>query len=250
MNSPLLLALETSSRRGSVALGRPDDTPKTCVLRTDRTHTAELLPAIAELLAAHGASPHDVQVIAYSRGPGSFTGLRVGATVARTWHSATGVPVVAIDTLDALARPAARRAGRAARLAIGVAAGGRRVFGAIFALPAQSPTGAPESGPLVRCVPAALRDGAAWLASLPVGSLAAGDWVAAQHDALVAAGVTPAPADAWLPDAADVWALAHAAAAAGQFCPPDQILPLYPRPPECEEVYEQRRAAARAARGV
>ncbi len=247
MPEPLILALETSSRRGSVALGRPPAPPLTRVLRTDRTHTAELLPAVAELLRAGSFHPENVTDVAFSRGPGSFTGLRVGVTVARTWHSATGARLVAIDTLDVLARATTPQVQRGMRVAIGVSAGAGRVFGGLYQRDTIGGGGAPGWQVVD---PPALRDAAAWCRTLATGCAASGDWVAGHGEALRAAGVALLPEACWLPDAADVWALAVEAVAAGRFCHPEDARPLYPRPPECEEVYEQRRAAARARRGV
>ncbi len=272
MPEPLILALETSSRRGSVALGRPPAPPRTRVLRTDRTHTAELLPAIADLLREAHVRPDEVAVVAFSRGPGSFTGLRVGVTVARTWHSATRARLVALDTLDVLAREASAHAQPDTPVAIGVSAGAGRVFGGLYqrckgggATPAGEVASATplalhedDGGPGAECLapgwqvvdPPRLRDAAEWCRTLPPGCAATGDWVAGHGEALQAAGVAMLPEACWLPDATDVWALAVEAAAAGRFCRPEDARPLYPRPPECEEVYEQRRLAARARRGV
>ena len=56
-----------------------------------------------ELLQSHGAMPRDVKAIAVSKGPGSFTGLRVGLVCAKTFAYATGCQFVAVDTFEAIA---------------------------------------------------------------------------------------------------------------------------------------------------
>jgi tRNA threonylcarbamoyladenosine biosynthesis protein TsaB len=83
MPDELLLAIETSSRTGSVALACGERPLGARQLSQDRPHTAELLPAIDDLLRENGRRLADVDVFAYSCGPGSFTGLRVAATVRR-----------------------------------------------------------------------------------------------------------------------------------------------------------------------
>jgi tRNA threonylcarbamoyladenosine biosynthesis protein TsaB len=95
MHDAWLLALETSSRHGSVALGRGPDVMAYRPLSADRRHTTELLPVVRELLTEVGCRPRDVGVVCFSQGPGSFTGLRVAATLARMWQSAIGSRVLA-----------------------------------------------------------------------------------------------------------------------------------------------------------
>ena len=102
----------------------------------------------------------------------------------------------------------------------------------------------------VPVIPSLFADPAsAWLPALPRPCVALGDGVA-KHAALLAeVGFEALPEETWIPDARQVLALGFERAAAGQFCQPDKILPAYQRPPECEEVFEQRRAEARARRG-
>ncbi len=71
-----------------------------------------------------------------------------------------------------------------------------------------------------------------------------GDGVSSTREIIAARGLQVLDAALWLPDAADVWALASDAAARGEFLAPHEIVPRYVRRPECEEVYEARRAAA------
>ena len=88
MADGLLLAIETSGPHGGVGLALGGQTLGVRRLAADRRHTAELLPTIRDLLAKHGRRLMDVDVFAYSCGPGSFTGLRVAATIARMMQSA------------------------------------------------------------------------------------------------------------------------------------------------------------------
>lgn len=102
-----VLILETSGRTGQVALA--DGRALLQVRRLDETrrHARDLAPTVADLLSAQGWKPRDVQALFVSRGPGSYTGLRVGIMSAKTFAYATGCALVAIDTFAAIALQAA-----------------------------------------------------------------------------------------------------------------------------------------------
>ncbi len=103
-----LLALETSGRTGSIALATIDPfTLHEQVTLPANARTAALLhPAIDELLKRHQLAPRQIDVIAVAVGPGSFTGLRIGVVAAKTLAYAIGAKVVAVSTLDTLAKAA------------------------------------------------------------------------------------------------------------------------------------------------
>src|SRR5215210_5627977 len=89
------LALDTASDWASVALGKPQE-GRTAVeenVQGARRHAAALLPMVQSLLARAGASLDDLRGIVLSDGPGSFTGLRVGASVAKALVHARGLPL-------------------------------------------------------------------------------------------------------------------------------------------------------------
>jgi len=89
----MLLAIETATDRASVALGVPGADPPEENVAGARRHAAALLPMIQSLLRRAGASLDDVTGIVLSDGPGSFTGLRVGATVAKALVHARRLPL-------------------------------------------------------------------------------------------------------------------------------------------------------------
>ena len=241
MKDNLILAIETSSARGSVAVGTSAHVLAARTLSAQRRHTGELLPAIQDLLAEIGRQPADVACLCFSQGPGSFTGLRVAATVARMWQSATGCRVVGVPSLEVIAQNGLDRPERPNRLAAIIDARQGKLFGAVYE-PA-------EIGALNEVVPAGLHVGEQWLADLPQPCWVLGEGVSAHTDQIQAAGLTVLPVDCWLPDARQVLIVGARRAAAEQFCAPAEIVPHYLRPPECEEVYEQRRAEARERRG-
>ncbi len=98
-----LLAFETSSGGGSVALSIDGDLRQASI-PTARRQTAQLLPLGSELLAGAGLRLADLDGIAFGRGPGSFTGLRIAAAVAQGLGLATGLPLLPVSSLAATAQ--------------------------------------------------------------------------------------------------------------------------------------------------
>ena len=80
---PLILALETSSRIGSVALAAGPRLLAQQRFSAPMTHSAEILPAVAQLTARFNNRPDEIEHIYLSIGPGSFTGLRIAVTVVK-----------------------------------------------------------------------------------------------------------------------------------------------------------------------
>jgi tRNA threonylcarbamoyladenosine biosynthesis protein TsaB len=97
-----LLALETSSSMCSVALRCNDDIRM--VSRTGQKHSSFILPMIDRLLAEAGLTTLQLDGLAFGCGPGSFTGLRIGAGVAQGIAYGADLPVAAVSSLAALAQ--------------------------------------------------------------------------------------------------------------------------------------------------
>lgn len=105
-----LLAIETSSEACSVALKVGEDL-RIREFDEPRRHAELLLPAVRELLAEAGVELADLDAIAFGRGPGSFTSLRIGIGVVQGLAWGAEVGVVPVPSLAALALGAARRHG-------------------------------------------------------------------------------------------------------------------------------------------
>lgn len=101
----IILSLETSSPVCSVALHRIADGSLVgqSELRLDKSHSTHLTVLIEQLLANTGYALTDLAAVAVSDGPGSYTGLRIGAAAAKGLCFALGIPLVAVSTLEALA---------------------------------------------------------------------------------------------------------------------------------------------------
>ncbi|MBB3184370.1 tRNA threonylcarbamoyladenosine biosynthesis protein TsaB [Halomonas fontilapidosi] len=109
----ILLALDASSSACSAALLRRreglDDELISRFAMTPREHTRRLLPMVDEVLAEAGLPASALDAVAYGRGPGSFTGLRIAAGVAQGLAFGLDRPLVGVSTLEALALGAHRR---------------------------------------------------------------------------------------------------------------------------------------------
>lgn len=103
MTDPRLLILETSGRRAAVALAHGERLLGVRTLDEARRNARDLAPAVAELLRAQGWAAKQFDAVVVSRGPGSYTGLRVGIMTAKTLAYATGCAVLGIDTFAAVA---------------------------------------------------------------------------------------------------------------------------------------------------
>jgi tRNA threonylcarbamoyladenosine biosynthesis protein TsaB len=98
-----VLAIETSTLAGGVALVDGERLVAEYLLDVSVTHSERLLAAVDRVLADTGWTVRDVQGLAVSAGPGSFTGLRVGISTAKGLAMASGLPIAAVPTLDAIA---------------------------------------------------------------------------------------------------------------------------------------------------
>ncbi len=104
--APRLLILETSTQAGQVALAEGGSLLGVRRLDEARRHARDLAPAVRDLLGGHGWRPRDLDAVIVGRGPGSYTGLRVGIMSAKALAYATGCVLLAVDSFAAIARQA------------------------------------------------------------------------------------------------------------------------------------------------
>jgi tRNA threonylcarbamoyladenosine biosynthesis protein TsaB len=120
-----ILAIDTSSERAGLALF-DGEALRECAWPAGRRQTTEVPPRIADLLASASLMPSDLGGVAVAIGPGTFTGLRVGLSLAKGLAMAEGLPIVGVPTLTATALPWTR-AGRSV-MAVLPAGRGRLVW--------------------------------------------------------------------------------------------------------------------------
>ena len=229
-----VLAFDTCLGAVSVAVlsRRPQDTLMRDAFEVrDRGHAERLMPMIAEVMAEAGLAFADIDRIAVTTGPGSFTGVRVGIAAARGLALASGRPVVAATSLAVMARQAAALLdqGRTARL-LAVALDARR--GMVFLQLFDVANG--ELGPPVLLAP---EDVPALVEGRPV--VVVGSAAGAVAEAINAAGGN---AEATLPDLQP-----HARALAqmaDRLTPVSPLRPLYLRPPDVKPQADKSLARA------
>ena len=101
-DTPAVLALETSTETCSAALaagGRIEE----CTLTVPREHTRHILGQVDELLGEAGLAAADLDAVAFGRGPGTFTGVRIATALAQGLAVAHGLPLLPVSSLAALA---------------------------------------------------------------------------------------------------------------------------------------------------
>lgn len=99
-----VLAIETAlAWGGAVLLDTDSGESRVRAAGLQRRLSAELFPAVEELFDEAGWAPADVELVACSSGPGSFTGLRVGLAAVKGWYLAIGCAVKAVPTFDVMA---------------------------------------------------------------------------------------------------------------------------------------------------
>ncbi|HEX9876550.1 MAG TPA: tRNA (adenosine(37)-N6)-threonylcarbamoyltransferase complex dimerization subunit type 1 TsaB [Gammaproteobacteria bacterium] len=214
-----LLALETSSSVGSVALMVGSSLTESTIAEP-RQQTARLLPLTLELLEQTGLTLDDLDAVAFGRGPGSFTGLRVAAAVAHGFGLGLGIPLLPISSLAAAAQGVWRSHG-VGHCLICVDARMGEVFWAEYEIRdgLVTPLGRERLGD-----PGEV----AWLG--PAGGALAGSGLSAYAAEL--ARVAEAAAlrlPEQMPRAADLCLLAAADLAAGRGSPVETALPVYLR---------------------
>jgi tRNA threonylcarbamoyladenosine biosynthesis protein TsaB len=219
-----ILALDTATENCSAAL-LVDGRLAVREHLAERGHGAAILPMIEEVLAEAGATLTGVDAIAFGRGPGSFTGVRLAASVTQGLAYGAGVPVVPVSDLRALAYRVFEGHAGAQRVLVCNDARMREVYWACFSRsphdPAMPVTAERVSDPGEVVLPAD------WAGDATL--LGAGTGFAAypQLTGLIPGG--PASIGALYPRAAEVARLAVPEVAAGRVLSPEMALPVYLR---------------------
>ncbi len=99
----VLLAIETTGKAGSVALMRGGEVVESLNLPPGRRTASSLAPQLEQLLERCRQQKISIGLVSIADGPGSFTGLRIGVTTAKTLGYALRLPLVAVDSLAAIA---------------------------------------------------------------------------------------------------------------------------------------------------
>lgn len=107
----LILNIETSGEPCSVALALDGELITLEEVRQPRAHSSQITPLVHSALKSAGYAYSDVNAIAISSGPGSYTGIRIGLSVAKALCFVKNLPLIAINTLKAVANGSPKRTG-------------------------------------------------------------------------------------------------------------------------------------------
>ncbi len=224
MDSPVSIAIETSCRCGGVALGVGDELIECVAFEAARRHAVQLVAQLDELLARHGLAATDLDEVYVSVGPGSFTGLRIGVTVAAILtQSVADLRCVAVPTVEAVAENAAK-AGLDGHIGV-IMDAKDSIYAAVFTL--CSGQIVPEGPPETLAVEQFLTD-----APRPITLLGEG----LGYHRISGEGIIITDERLWLPTAESVWRVGRRLASKGQFAQSGQIRPLYLRRPAAVRV--------------
>ncbi len=149
-----LLAIDTVTEACSAALWQDGEVQARFEL-APRRHTQLILPMVQELLAEAGITLTQLDAIGVDRGPGSFTGVRIGTGVVQGLAYAADLPVVPVSSLAALAQAVWQQTGHAQVLAM-IDARMHEVYGACYVRQANRMLliGAEQVGPISAMIPA------------------------------------------------------------------------------------------------
>jgi tRNA threonylcarbamoyladenosine biosynthesis protein TsaB len=219
-----ILALESATLAGGAALLDGDHLVGESTLSIALTHSERMMAVVDRLMTDCGWSPKELEGLAVSVGPGSFTGLRIGIATVKGLALALGLPVAPVPTLDALA--ATLPFADAAVCPLLDARKGE-VFCSLYRWREREMT---REWDYLALTPEAVA------ARLTGPVIVLGDGVSACRPYLVplGAGVREAPPARRSPSPATVAQLGHAMLAAGRGIAAEAVTPLYLRPSEAE----------------
>ncbi len=231
MSDEKIIAVETSGRHGSVALGRGPDLVAERDFATRQEHARELIPTLDRLCRDQGWAPGEFDQCHVSIGPGSFTGLRVAVTFARHLALAAGVRICAVPTLDVIAENCTSMPSAPRHLAVMLDAKRRQVFAAVYERAGKG---------YRRIVEPRMVGPARLLADAPRPITVIGEGIDYHREAVETSGAEVAEHALWWPRAAMVHRLGWRLAQQQRFTPARDLVPFYLRRPEAEEVWEKR----------
>ncbi|HQE41604.1 MAG TPA: tRNA (adenosine(37)-N6)-threonylcarbamoyltransferase complex dimerization subunit type 1 TsaB [Phycisphaerae bacterium] len=236
MDSARILLMDTSGKTGAVGLATGTEVLTATHLPGVMRHAAELLPTIETLLRGVNWAPDSLTDVFLTIGPGSFTGLRLGVSVARTLAWSAGARIVAVPTLDVLARNALAE-NPPPHVAVVLDAKRGQAFMACFEH---------RQGQYVTVLDACLDEPRAFLVRCPRPLAVLGEGLAVHGPAVAESGAVMLPPERWPGRAEHVFALGIQQARAGGYTPPGDLVPRYIRRPEMEERWEKRQAQLQA----
>jgi tRNA threonylcarbamoyladenosine biosynthesis protein TsaB len=215
-----LLAIDTTEEACSAALLLGAEVRERFEI-APRRHSELILPMMDDLLAEAGIDPNELDALAFGRGPGSFTGVRIATAIIQGAAVGSALPVLPVSSLQALAQGVAREHGVKQVLG-GFDARMGEVYWGAYRRDAQGVMRPVHDECVCEAASVPVPDGAAWRGA---GSA----WRTYREPLQALSGVADPVYDEAQVHARDVATIAAAAWAEGQALPADQALPVYLR---------------------
>ena len=229
-----LLAIETSTGIGSVAiLDAEEKVMKHIEFPEGTKHGKALVPSIRKLLDGAGWSPSDIDTVAVSVGPGSYTGLRVGLVCGKMAAVFAGADLVAVPSLDVIAHNADTEYERVCAVSD---ARRDQVYASTYERAGNS---------LRRMSGYAVVAPQELLGSLREGTVLVGDGIPVIRPSAGEGSVVLAPEDQWVPRAKTVAELGAMLHAQGVRSDPYSTEPMYLRKAAAEEKWAEQEAVSK-----
>ena len=244
-----ILAIETTERIGSVAAFQDTKLVAETRLTGDQRSAQSLAPALAELLKQLQWRAADLDLIAVTSGPGSFTGLRIGVTTAKTLAYAADAEVLGVNTLEVIAAQAPLPDDEIPDDEIPDDEINAKITAVIDAQRGQlySASFVRESNASIRCVEETqIVDCADWLAKRQAGEVVTGPGLSRIAGDLPP-GVSVVDPQDWAPRASTVGKLAAAHYENGRRDDVFQLAPQYYRPSAAEEKWNERQGPTKGS---
>ncbi|MFH0962525.1 MAG: tRNA (adenosine(37)-N6)-threonylcarbamoyltransferase complex dimerization subunit type 1 TsaB [Planctomycetota bacterium] len=224
----MMLALETSGTRASVALAWEDGRVREAAAGGALCHARDVLVLADGLLREEGRAPGDLGSVAAGLGPGSYTGMRVGAATAKLLAWALGVPLVGVGSLAVLAENAPPEH----EVVVSAIAAKR---GCLFCGVYRRRDGRLAGQERPRFVEIAEA-----VETIPSGAAVLGSGTPMLVEATKGKGIVALGEELWEPRAAALAQIALEKLRAGETTSPPALAPLYLRRSEAEELWEKR----------
>ena len=257
----LILALETSSRLGSVALALGPKLLAQTTFTAPMRHSAEIIGDIEELMQRFDRKATQIDHIYISNGPGSFTGLRISVTIAKAMHLANRLKIVPVDTLDVIAQNVTSHGPTQPleKIATVLDAKRNQFYIAAYKRAPKANNPPPETRSDIRntkydiqhtklptwkkVIPDSLMTASQFLDTFanhanPIHLL--GDGLLYHKDKFQSTGTAFLEEQYWSPQAANVHALGYQLALERKFIDPLNLTPKYIRRPEAEVKWQKR----------
>ena len=125
----IILSFDSTASTATASISRDEDLLASVTLNLGSTHSTTLLPSVEFILEQARLTVDDVDLVAVSAGPGSYTGVRIGCATAKGLLFARDIPCIGVSSLEVLARP---HAATGALICPMISARSDRYFSAVF----------------------------------------------------------------------------------------------------------------------